>query len=225
MLNSQDKVVRGTRGVVAAGHEVTAEAAAVMLREGGNAFDAALAALCASCVAEPVLASLGGGGFLLAGPAGAAPLLYDFFVQTPRSRAPGNGSDFYPILADFGDAQQEFHIGLGSIATPGCVRGLFLIHRDLCRLPLELITEPARQAARQGVRVNALQQYIATIVEPILRASPDALALHASTLDPGALAAEGETLRQPAMADSLEGSRVLAIPRSRITRHPGSGSL
>jgi gamma-glutamyltranspeptidase/glutathione hydrolase len=206
MPNSQEtKVLRGTKGVVAAGHEVTAEAAAVMLREGGNAFDAALGALCASCVAEPVLASLGGGGFLLAGPAGAVPLLYDFFAQTPKAQAPGNGLDFYPILADFGDAQQEFHIGLGSMATPGCVRGLFLIHRDLCRLPLDLIIEPACQAARQGVRLNALQHYISTIVEPILRASPEALALHASTLDPNSLAVEGETLFQPAMADSFEG--------------------
>ncbi|WP_296699358.1 hypothetical protein [Thiocapsa sp. UBA6158] len=37
----------------------------------------------AACIAEPVLASLGG-GFLLARPAGAAPELFDFFVQTPR---------------------------------------------------------------------------------------------------------------------------------------------
>jgi len=190
--------------VVAAGHEVTAEAAAVLLREGGNAFDAALGALCASCVAEPVLASLGGGGFLLAGPGGNVPVIYDFFVQTPRVRAPAAGLDFYPILADFGDAQQEFHIGLGSIATPGCVRGLFRIHRELCRLPLDLITEPARQAARQGVRVNELQHYISTIGEPILRARPAALALHASPVHPGALAAEGELLRQPHMADSFE---------------------
>lgn len=189
---------------MAAGHEVTARAAAVIIQEGGNAFDAALAGLCASCVAEPVLASLGGGGFLLAGPAGADPFLYDFFVQTPLSRAPDQGLDFYPILADFGDAQQEFHIGLGSIATPGCVRGLFAIHRDLCRLPLDLITEPARQAAREGVRVNALRHYIATVVEPILRASSEALALHESTLRPGFLAAQGEMLRQSAMADSLE---------------------
>ncbi len=51
------------KGAVAAGHPVTAEAAAALLDAGGNAFDAALAGLCAACVAEPVLTSLGGGGF------------------------------------------------------------------------------------------------------------------------------------------------------------------
>ncbi len=50
-------------GIIAAGHESTAQAAIEIFREGGNAFDAALAALFASCVAEPVLSSLGGVDF------------------------------------------------------------------------------------------------------------------------------------------------------------------
>ena len=72
-------------GAVAAGHPATAEAAAWALEEGGNAFDAAMAGLCAACVAEPVLTSLGGGGFLLAHQGGGRNTLYDFFVQTPAS--------------------------------------------------------------------------------------------------------------------------------------------
>lgn len=48
-----------THGAVAAGHAVTADAAARVLDEGGNAFDAVIAAMWAACVAEPVLASLG----------------------------------------------------------------------------------------------------------------------------------------------------------------------
>src|SRR3546814_16406945 len=71
----------------------------------------------------PVLASLGGGGFLLAQPAGREPLLYDFFVQTPRRRGDPAQLDFHPILADFGTATQEFHIGIGAVAVPGTVAG------------------------------------------------------------------------------------------------------
>src|SRR3546814_3380043 len=82
------------RGAVACGHPATAAAAEAMLAEGGNAFDAVLAACCAATVAEPVLASLGGGGFLLAQPAGREPLLYDFFVQTPRRRGDPAQLDF-----------------------------------------------------------------------------------------------------------------------------------
>ena len=76
------------RGAVAAGHPATAAAAQEILAEGGNAFDAVLAAVCAACAVEPILCSLGGGGFLLARRADGAPALYDFFVDTPRTRRP-----------------------------------------------------------------------------------------------------------------------------------------
>ncbi len=191
-------------GIVAAGHEITANAASLLLEDGGNAFDAALGALLASSVAEPVLASLGGGGFLLAHRPQGSSIVYDFFSQTPRSKIPLREVDFYPILADFGNAQQEFHIGLGSIATPGVVRGLFQIHRDLCRLPLQAIAGPALDAARQGVRLNAFQHYISNIVAPILSASPEALRLHATDESPARFAREGELVRQPDLADSIE---------------------
>jgi len=152
------------RGIVAAGHPLTAQAASEILRAGGNAFDAALAALFASCVAEPVLASLGGGGFMLARQQGQSPLLYDFFTQTPRKKTAQEACDFYPIIADFGTAQQEFHIGMGAIATPGVIKGLFELHRDLCRLPLNLIIQPACEAAREGIEISTLQHYISELI-------------------------------------------------------------
>jgi gamma-glutamyltranspeptidase/glutathione hydrolase len=192
------------RGVIAAGHERTAEAATVVLDAGGNAFDAAIAALCASCVAEPVLASLGGGGFLLAKPASGPPLLYDFFAQTPRRKRPESEAELYPVVVDFGDATQEFHIGMGAIATPGSVAGMFEVHRDLCRLPMPELIAPAAAFAREGVALNAFQHHIATLVEPILRASQDAFRPHASPKNPGELAAPGEVVRQPDLAETLE---------------------
>ena len=191
-------------GSVAAGHPLTAEAAAEVLRAGGNAFDAALAALCAACIAEPVLASLGGGGFLLARPADSAPELFDFFAQTPRRHRPEQELDFYPILADFGDATQEFHIGQGSIATPGAIAGLVAIHRVHCRLPLDVIVAPACRLARDGVIVNRVQRDIAEIVSPILNASPAALALYADPQQPGRLAPVGARVRNPQFAEALE---------------------
>ena len=57
-----------TKGAIAAGHPVTVNAAAQILREGGNAFDAIVAAHFSACVAEPVLASLAGGGLMLTSP-------------------------------------------------------------------------------------------------------------------------------------------------------------
>ncbi len=193
-----------SKGVVAAGHPETAEAAAEVLRAGGNAFDAALAAASMACLAEPVLASLGGGGFLLARPAGGQPVVYDFFVQTPKARRPAGEIDFHPIIADFGTTTQEFHIGMGAVATPGMVRGLFDIHRDLGRMPMADVVAQTVHKANTGLPMNDLQAYILSVVGPIFRATDSARAIYAGRAHPDALLAEGEALHQPDMAAVLD---------------------
>ena len=60
-----------TKGVIAAGHELTVAAGAEILQDGGNAFDAALAGAFMTFVAEAVFAAPGGGGFLMARRAGS----------------------------------------------------------------------------------------------------------------------------------------------------------
>ncbi len=190
-----------SRGVVAAGHPVTVGAAEQVLRAGGNAFDAAVAAFFAACVAEPVLASLAGGGFLLAGfPSGAAKL-FDFFVQTPqRARA---DIDFYPVQVDFGSAQQEFHIGMGACATPGCVRGILHVHASLGRMPLTELVVPACRAARDGVAVNALQAYIMELVQGIY--ATEHARRHLTLAGPAhPVPREGDVVRCPDLADVIE---------------------
>lgn len=195
----------GAKGAVAAGNQATAEAARIILAEGGNAFDAALAALCAACVAEPVLASMGGGGFLLARPAEGRvrSLLYDFFVQTPRQRR-AEGVDFHPIQADFGETVQDFHIGLGAVATPGLVKGLFGVHGDLGRMPLTRIIEPALALNRDGARIEGTQAFVAQVVHPILMTTPEARAVFEDPDRPGRLTGEGGIYRLPGFGDFLD---------------------
>ncbi|MEE8505568.1 MAG: gamma-glutamyltransferase [Kiloniellales bacterium] len=190
------------KGAVACGHPATAAAAEEILNDGGNAFDAALAALCSACVAEPVFCSLGGGGFLLARQADGEAVLYDFFVETPLARRPAPDIDFYPILADFGTATQEFHIGLGAIATPGAIKGLFAAHADLGSLPMARLVEPAARLAREGVPLRPVDSYLFQVVGPILVARPEGRALF--TGPDGKLLTYPGTLRQPALADTLE---------------------
>lgn len=200
------------KGIVACGHAETARAAAAVLEAGGNAFDAALAAMCAACVAEPILASLGGGGFLLARPAAAGaagpPLVFDFFGQTPKVRLPQGEIDFVPVEADFGATRQAFHIGMGSVATPGVVKGLFAAHRALGRMPMREITAPAVELARLGVATTPMQAYMARVVGAILRHTPGSFALLASPGRPGELVQAGEVYRLPELAEVLE---ILAI--------------
>jgi gamma-glutamyltranspeptidase/glutathione hydrolase len=191
-------------GVIACGHEVTLRAAETILQEGGNAFDAVVAAQFAACVVEPVLASLGGGGYLLAQPTDGEAVIYDFFVQTPQQRRPRSEVEFFPIQADFGTAQQEFNIGRGSIATPGTVRGVFAIWRELCSMPMRILMEPAIRVAREGVMVNSFQAYILEIVGPIVSATQGARRIFASRTKPGCLLQAGEILRQEPLAETLE---------------------
>ncbi len=199
---------RSPRAAVAAGHRLTVEAAGEVLAAGGNAFDALIAALWTACVVEPVLCSPGGGGFLMARPEGRAPAVLDFFVQTPRRPRPPEELDFFEVIADFGTDQQAFHIGLGSIATPGFVRGLFAMQRELASLPMRELVAPAVQHAREGVALDELQAYIFSIVAPIYLATPEARAVFESPTRPGHTLQAGEILRQPELADTLE---VLAI--------------
>ena len=192
------------KGIVAAGHELTVRAAEIVLEEGGNAFDAILAAHFAACVAEPVLASLGGGGFMLARPKHSEPVVYDFFVQTPRVKRLEEECHFHPILADFGTAQQEFHIGQGTIATPGSVKGIFRIHRELGSMPLAEIAAPAIDYARDGVKVNGVQAYIFSIVSPIYLATPGAREIYGNGGTSTEVVEKGKTIRQPKLAETLE---------------------
>ncbi len=190
------------KGVVAAGHKVTAQAASEVLCEGGNAFDAVIAAMVTATVPEFVFSSIGGGGFLMAKQAGSKKAVcYDFFAQTPRIKKSEDELEFYAINADFGPAIQEFHIGAGATATPGFIQGLYAIHEDLGSLPMTRLFEPAILAARDGVIVTSLHAYLYTIVAPILTASTSA----ASCFAPGGkLLGTGDTYRNAEFADTLD---------------------
>ncbi len=199
-MNSSSKKT----GAIASGHPETTAAARIILEEGGNAFDAVLGAMAASCVTEPVLSSMGGGGFLLAKPAHGKSGLYDFFAHTPIARPDHSNRDFFPITCDFGTVQQEFHIGMASIATPGLVKGMFEINRDLGRMPIKRIIEPAMALAREGIPMNRLQAYIFQVVGGIYMSMPASRQIFASADDPSRLIGEGERFSNPAYADALE---------------------
>ncbi|KJH71280.1 gamma-glutamyltransferase [Aliterella atlantica] len=188
-----------TRGVVAAGNQKTAAAGIEMLQQGGNAFDAAVAAILASFVTESTLTSAAGGGFLLAHTQANEHILFDFFSQTPQSKQVNN-LNFYPVEINFGDAVQEFHIGLGSMAVPGNIGGVFHVHQKLGRLPFHVVAEPAIHYASKGVEIQKFQYYSANILEPIISASSEMLQIYAPN---GQMLAPGETLFMPYFADTL----------------------
>lgn len=197
--------MKSSCAAVAGGHAGTVDAACEVLKSGGNAFDAAVAAMAAACVVEPVLASLGGGGFLLASPADGRSRLYDFFVQAP-GRRPENPDalDIRPIEVHFGTETQMFRVGWGTAAVPGLIAGLFEVHRDLGRMPTLELFEAAIDFARSGIEVDATTEHQIDLVQAVYLSNPDGAALFASAREKGSLVREGERLCQPDLADFLD---------------------
>ncbi len=111
------------KGVISSGDTITSNAGAKILANGGNAFDAVCAAMLVAPLSEPMLTSLGGGGFLMSYENEKKPELYDFFVDVPPNRC--EDKNFFPIEVDFGNTVQEFHIGSASIAIPGVLKGIY----------------------------------------------------------------------------------------------------
>jgi gamma-glutamyltranspeptidase/glutathione hydrolase len=189
------------RGVVAAGHPASAAAGAAALQAGGNAVDAAVAAVLTSFVAEPLLTGLGAGGYLLIAPPGQQPLLLDFFVETPGRGAGASPAPMTEVLVTFEGTTQLFEVGASSCATYGLPAGVAAAVEQFGRMPLAELTAPAARLARAGVRLNAMQAYVFELLTGVVGSTPEAAARF--TVE-GRPPREGELLRDEELADALD---------------------
>jgi gamma-glutamyltranspeptidase / glutathione hydrolase len=196
---------RAERGVVAAGHPLTAQAGALVLREGGNAVDAAVGAMLTSFAAEPLLTGLGAGGYMLVAGAGRAPVLLDFFVAAPtdpRASDPDDTSaaELLAINVSFGFAEQVFHVGPASCGVYGTPAGACEAARRWGTIAIADLAAPAARLAREGVVINHEQAYIVEILTDLLTSTPECAALWAPR---GRVLREGETLRNDELSQAL----------------------
>ncbi|WP_300455056.1 gamma-glutamyltransferase [Accumulibacter sp.] len=221
----------GIRGVIAASDPHTAIAGAQILRRGGNAVDAIVAAKLAATVTELPLTSLAGGGACLWGNAEDGYEVLDFFAA-----APGLGLaalpvlDFAPVAVDFGQTTQIFHVGKGAAAVPGELVGLLDLHRRAGSLPLREIVAPAAKWARDGFVVSAQIAKIAAVITPIVGRTPAVARL----FFPGEhMLQAGDRLANPELGDFLhalgEGSPDTLVAQywSSLVTHfgPSQGAL
>src|SRR3954468_19523471 len=190
------------KGVIAAGHPLTAEAGARVLRDGGNAVDAAVGAVLMSWVCEPSLTGPGAGGFMLVHPAAGEDVLLDFFVA-----APGLGSDqgaggltaFDVAFTD--DAIQTFHAGPASCGVYGTLKGVAEALARYGTMPLADLAEWPAQVAREGLEIVPIQGYLIRILSPILLSTAEGCAAFAPG---GQLLRTGDIIRFPELGDLLE---------------------
>jgi gamma-glutamyltranspeptidase / glutathione hydrolase len=189
------------RGAMAAGHPLTAEAGAAVLRDGGNAVDAAVAAVLTSFVVESPLTGLGAGGFMLV----HAPdenVLLDFFVAVPGKNGIERRSGLDPVPVYFTEeVPQVFNVGAASCGVPGTVAGLWEALERFGSVPMEELARPAATHAREGVVVNAEQAFIVKILEPILTHTAEGRRIYAPH---GRRLEEGDLFRFEELGDALE---------------------
>jgi len=190
------------RGVVAAGHPLTAEAGAGILREGGNAVDAAVCAVLASFALESPLTGFGAGGFMIVHtPAGETSLI-DFFVDAPGREGAERGEELVPIDVYFDPATpQVFNVGAASCGVPGTAAGLALAIERFGTVPLSELVRPGLRYAREGAPLNRQQAFVFRILEPIYTRTPEVREIYAPE---GRILGEGETFRFPELGDALE---------------------
>ncbi|MCB1940643.1 MAG: gamma-glutamyltransferase [Candidatus Accumulibacter sp.] len=195
-------VQSSVRGVIAASEEHTAEAGAQLLRRGGNAVDAIVAAKLAATVTELPLTSLGGGGVCLWGDADDGYEVLDFFASAPGLGLSARPAlDFAPVTVDFGETTQVFNVGKAAAAVPGELVGLLELHRRAGRVPLREVVAPAVAWARDGFTVSAQIAKIIALVAPIARRSPAVAGLF---FPAGKLPRAGDRLANPDLGDFLQ---------------------
>jgi gamma-glutamyltranspeptidase/glutathione hydrolase len=191
-------------GVIAAGDQETAAAGAVMLEQGGNAVDAAVAAAFASFIAEIGVVHLGGSGLAqIFDPANNSAVTYDFF-----SAMPGLGSgrskealDFEKVTINFGPTTQDFFLGRGSVAVPGNIFGLCQMAADHGRLPLTTLLQPAIRLAREGLAIAPFQADTCDLLRPLYTHTSS---MRAVFMKNGNLIQPHDHLFIPDLAETLE---------------------
>ncbi|MEA5583268.1 gamma-glutamyltransferase [Nodularia harveyana UHCC-0300] len=138
--------LRSQKGMVVSAHPLASDAGISMLRQGGNAIDAAVATTFAISVVEPFSAGIGGGGFLLmhSGKTGEIKAL-DF-----RERAPLKATKDMYLDADGNVRPNASVTGYLAVATPGTVAGMYEVHRRYGKLPWSEVVKPAIALAKDG---------------------------------------------------------------------------
>jgi gamma-glutamyltranspeptidase/glutathione hydrolase len=191
------------RGAIAAGHRLTAETGAAVLRAGGNAVDACIAAAFTSWVVESPLTGPGAGGFLLVHRARDDTVrLLDFFAAIPGRNRRGPAGEMEEVDVEFDrDTSQVFRIGAASCAVPGAIAGLAAAHESYATVPWRELISPAVSIARAGFELTRPQAYLHAILDLILRHTEPGRAIYGAS---GERLVAGDHLAMPDLAETLE---------------------
>ncbi|TYL37072.1 gamma-glutamyltransferase [Natronococcus pandeyae] len=185
--------VTAADGMVSSVDPIASGVAAKVLREGGNAIDAAVALQYVLTVTQPHGSGIGGGGFMV---------VYDADSETvecvnSRERASQNASP--ELFRHGGEYDQNIETG-EAMGAPGTVRGLETARERYGTFSRQRLIDPAIRLAREGFTVDwFLAEEIAENTDKFNDA-----AIETYSDDQGSLYEEGDTMTNPDLADTLE---------------------
>src|SRR5215203_4663233 len=178
-------------------------AASAVYLAGGNAADAAVAAAAAVAVTEPLMSSVGGGGFALVRSPGGAELI-DYYDCMPGKGLPpsafGAGGSPMSVILKYGAGVKSI-VGAASCAVPGSLRGWELLLRRHGRLTLRQTLAPAIRLARDGFKLGKTSGMWCEVAEEVLRLTEET---KKNFFKDGRPYRQGEEIRFPELADTLE---------------------
>ncbi|TVS17586.1 MAG: gamma-glutamyltransferase [Planctomycetaceae bacterium] len=192
----QGRAVLADAGMVVSASAPASQVGADVLRDGGNAVDAAVAVALALAVTWPEAGNLGGGGFMLVCPPdGRPPICVDYRETAPAAAT----ADMY--------APDESTLTHRAVGVPGTVRGLAVAHAQYGRLSWARLVQPAEQLARHGFLVDHhLAASIHGVLERKETQSDERFAELRRVFEPpdGQRWAAGQRLVQPDLAETLQ---------------------
>jgi gamma-glutamyltranspeptidase/glutathione hydrolase len=193
---------RASHAMVASGHELASRAGVEVMRQGGNAVDAAVATGFALAVVLPEVGNLGGGGFVLLRLADGHAHFLDF-----REKAPAAATRDMYLDTKGNPVPEASVVGYRAIGVPGSVAGLVYAEKKFGKLKLAQVMAPAIRLARQGFALS--EREARQFHDPSLAAFPES---HRIFQRDGRYYQPDETFQQPELARTLE--RIAADPES-----------
>lgn len=185
--------VLAPNAVAATSHPLASAAAMSVMRMGGTAADAAVAAGAVLCVVEPWASHLGGDGFAL---------VWD--ADAKRARAiQGSGIAPQSLDVDAFDGDDGIPLrGARSVAAPGMIGAWFHLLTTRGRLAVDQVLAPAIEFAEEGFPVNERWESVGREFQDVVGSDSSLLALFGDKRNP---VREGTRIRQPDLAETLRG--------------------
>jgi len=188
--------VAARNGMVVTGEPHASQAGIRILREGGNAVDAAVAVGFALAVTYPFAGNIGGGGFMLIRMANRQSGVIDYREEAPAAATPNMYLDAQGRIIPNAST-----VGARSVGVPGTVAGLALAEQKFGKLGLERVMAPAIALAERGFPVSYWLSQSLRQHQPLLSQFPASRRIF---LRDGSLYQPGKIFRQPQLARTLE---------------------